>query len=298
MTPVLRVLQNGEIYSRRQLYATVIENLELPEEQLALVHSSGNPVVENRIGWAVSALTVAEAIIRPARGQYRITETGQEALKRYPQGMQRRDLFSFPAWAAHEEAKASRKAEPSQPTHAASQVENDSEETPEDRISSGIQELHDAVADELLSRLQQGTPQFFESAVVRLLISMGYGGAEQKGMRVGGTADGGIDGFVDQDPLGLERVYVQAKRYQTGNGVGRETIQAFIGALHGRGASKGVFITTSHLSRHAQEYAENIPTRIILIDGQRLTSLLIKYRVGVQVQSTYDVVAIDEDFFE
>lgn len=127
---------------------------------------------------------------------------------------------------------------------------------------------------------------------------MGYGGAEQRGRRIGGTGDGGVDGVIDQDALGLERIYVQAKRYKEGNSVGRETIQAFIGALHGFGASRGVFITTSTFTQHARDYASGIQSRVILIDGKRLVSLMIKYRVGVQVKQTYDVVEVDEDFFD
>ena len=301
MIPALRLMQDGRTYSARDLYGPLSQDFGLSEEQLALTLASGQSQFMNRVLWATSALGQTGAIERPHRGHYVITDVGHDALKRFPHGMRRSDLFAFPEWARHEELRVSRReqrtneaSEPVEPTAALTEAE----ETPEDRISSGVQEIHETVADELLQRLQNGTPDFFEDAVVKLLVAMDYGGAEQRGVRVGGTADGGIDGFVDQDPLGLERVYVQAKRYQTGSGIGRETVQAFIGALHGRGANKGVFITTSHFTRNAMDYSASIPTRVVLIDGQRLTSLMIKYRVGVQVESTYSVVAVDEDFFE
>ncbi|MBG6083819.1 restriction endonuclease [Zhihengliuella flava] len=170
--------------------------------------------------------------------------------------------------------------------------------TPEELIAYGVQRVNDEIAVQLLERLRGATPDFFEEVVVKVLLAMGYGGAEERGQRIGGTGDGGVDGLIDQDPLGLDRLYVQAKRYGDGNTVGREAIQAFTGALHGFGATKGVFITTSTFTKNARDFASSIPTRIILIDGQRLVSLMIKYRVGVETEQVYEVVKIDEDFFE
>lgn len=133
---------------------------------------------------------------------------------------------------------------------------------------------------------------------MKLLLAMGYGGAENRGRRIGGSGDGGVDGVIDQDTLGLDQIYVQAKRYAPDATVGREAIQSFVGALAGRGATRGVFITTSRFSAGALEYAKSIPTRIILIDGKQLTELMIRHGVGVQVAKTYTVAEIDEDFFE
>lgn len=299
MTPILRVLADEKPYSRRELHGATSNSMGLTEDQTSITFASGVPKVQNRIGWAMSALTQAGAVERPARATYRITDIGRQALQDFPDRIAQADLKKFPQWVAHKEARDARRAESNGETESvAAEDSTDSDTTPEDRISGAIDELHGAAADDLLVRLQEGTPDFFEEAVVKLLLAMDYGGAEQRGVKVGGTADGGIDGFVDQDPLGLERVYVQAKRYSTGNSIGRETLQAFIGALHGRGATKGVFITTSHFTKNAREYAENLPSRIVLIDGERLTSLMIKYRVGVQVERTYEVVTVDEDFFE
>ncbi|WP_139827561.1 restriction endonuclease [Nesterenkonia sp. PF2B19] len=298
MRPVLQVLSDGESCSRRELYSATTELMELTDDQTSVMFASGQSKVENRIGWAMSALSQAGAVERPARATYRITETGRQALRDHPDGITQADLRKFPSWVEHDEAKAARRARSGASTAPDETEATTGDSTPEDQITSAIDELHSTVSDELLQRLQDGSPDFFEDAVVKLLLAMDYGGAEQRGMKVGGTADGGIDGFVDQDPLGLERVYIQAKRYSTGNGIGRETLQAFIGALHGRGAAKGVFITTSHFTKLAREYADNLPTRVVLIDGERLTSLMIKYRVGVQVKQTYEVVTVDEDFFE
>ncbi len=169
---------------------------------------------------------------------------------------------------------------------------------PVEQIADGISRIEDEVGIELLSRLRESHPDFFEQAVVDLLLAMGYGGAEQRGTRIGGSGDGGIDGVIDQDALGLDRIYVQAKRYKEGSNIGRETIQAFVGALQGFGATRGIFLTTSAFTPLAITYADNVQSRVILIDGQRLVALMIKYRVGVQVKKTYTAVEIDADFFD
>jgi restriction system protein len=176
-------------------------------------------------------------------------------------------------------------------------IEVDAED-PIEQIESGINRITAEVGDTLLVRLRDSHPDFFEEAVVRLLLAMGYGGAEQRGRRIGGSGDGGVDGVIDQDALGLEQVYVQAERYAKGNSIDREMIQAFIGVLHGFGAGRGGFITTSTCTQNARDYAKDIQTTVILIDGRRLVTLMIEYRVGVQVKQSYDVVDIDEDFFE
>ena len=154
------------------------------------------------------------------------------------------------------------------------------------------------MASDLLSRLHGQDPAFFEQAVLDLLMGMGYGGAEGKATRTQLTADGGIDGIVDQDALGLSRIYVQAKRYALDSAVGRPAIQGFVGALHGNQANQGVFITSGRFSGEARRYADSVPTRVVLIDGERLAALMIRYGVGVQVKRTVTIVEVDEDFFE
>jgi len=146
--------------------------------------------------------------------------------------------------------------------------------------------------------LRDQDPAFLEQAVLDVLVKMGYGGTDGQARRIGGTGDGGVDGVIDQDKLGLQRIYVQAKRYAADNTVGREAIQAFVGALHGRNVSHGIFITTSRFTPGAAEYARTIGTRVVLIDGVRLAELMITYGVGVQARNVYTVVEIDEDYFE
>ncbi len=294
MIPVLKVLSDGIARKRHELISAVLDVVGMTDEQRAVLLNSGQPKVENRVGWAMSDLTTATAIQRPVRATFEITAVGRDLLTRFPQGLNRRDLDSIEAYRNHQPSR--RTAEPFTNIEATEITE--ATVSPSEQIEDGINRIASEVGAELVQRLRDSDPAFFEQAVVDLLLKMGYGGAEQRGRRIGGSGDGGVDGVIDQDALGLDRIYVQAKRYADGNNVGRETIQAFVGALHGVGASRGVFITTSTFTSGARQYAENVPSRIILIDAARLVSLMIKYRVGVQVKQTYDVVELDEDFFE
>ncbi len=291
--PVLAVLADGTTLRLRDLTDRTIAEAGLPEAARAETLSSGKSTAGHRIGWALSNLFKASWIERPQRATYRITSTGAEWLTRnrtadLDYGHVRRQFLPF--WPDPADGD---------PESASDVAVTDATEVPPiEQVEDGIALLQTEVADHLLRRLRDSDPAFFEDAVVKVLLAMGYGGADQRGKRIGGTADGGVDGVIDQDALGLERIYVQAKRYGAGNSVGREAIQAFIGALHGLGANRGVFITTSTFTHHARDYANQIATRIVLIDGNRLVNLMITYRVGVQVKDTYHVVEIDEDFFE
>jgi restriction system protein len=290
---VLTALADGSTLGRRDLVDRTIASAGLSEDARAETLSSGQGRAAHRIGWSLSHMFKAGWIDRPQRGTYRITGTGAEWRSQNPvtdlDYGEARQLFHrfWPQASTEELASAIAKTGADVP-----------EVSPIEQVEAGISLLQAEVADELLRRLRDSDPAFFEDAVVKVLLAMGYGGAEQRGKRIGGTADGGVDGVIDQDALGLERIYVQAKRYNAGNTVGRETIQAFIGALHGLGANRGVFITTSTFTQHARDYAQQIATRIVLIDGLRLVNLMIAYRVGVQVKDSYHVVEIDEDFFE
>ncbi|MDZ4091690.1 MAG: restriction endonuclease [Arthrobacter sp.] len=294
MIPVLKVLSDGVQRKRRDLISAVLDEAGMTEQQRGILLNSGQPKVNNRVGWAMSDLTTATAIQRPVRATFQITDVGRDLLIRFPQGLNRPDLESIEAYRNHRPSR--RPAEPVANSEATEVTE--ATFSPSEQIEDGIARIASEVGAELIQRLRESDPEFFEQAVVDLLLKMGYGGAEQRGRRIRGSGDGGVDGVIDQDALGLERIYVQAKRYADGNNVGRETIQAFVGALHGVGASRGVFITTSTFTAGARQYAENVPSRIILIDSIRLVSLMIKYRVGVQVKQSYDVVELDEDFFE
>ncbi|MFA5564899.1 MAG: restriction endonuclease [Acidimicrobiia bacterium] len=294
MIPTLRVLADGSARHRRDIAPSVATLLGLPAELTSLRLSSGQLTYENRIGFGLSRLTKVGALKRVARGSYAITATGHELIEKFNDTITVADLNRLA-----QDPESLVKAYESSVRIPKEVISSDTRETamaPVELVEAGIEQIEQEVANELLERLQDQEPAFFEEAVVKLLLAMGYGGTEGTGVVTPLSGDGGIDGVIDQDVLGLSRVYVQAKRYGPGNVVGRPDIQAFVGALSGK-ADRGVFITTSRFSADAHQYAENVPTRIILIDGDRLTRLMIRYNVGVQVKSTYDVVEIDEDFF-
>jgi restriction system protein len=293
MVPVLEVLLDGETRRLRDIYGLVADHVGLTDSQRAEAISSGMLRHHDRIGWAVNDLTRAEALERPSRGHYRITDVGRTLLERYPRGITEKDLRTLPAYTESlAAAQAAKAAEDAPAASAQSQL------SPEEQIGQAIDLINADVADALLARLHAQDPAFFEQAVLDLLMAMGYGGAEGKATRTRLSSDGGIDGIVDQDALGLSRIYVQAKRYALDSAVGRPEIQAFVGALHGNQANQGVFITSGRFSAGAREYAANLPTRVILIDGERLAALMIRYGVGVQVKRTVHIVEVDEDFFE
>ncbi|MGC0143919.1 restriction endonuclease [Pseudactinotalea sp. Z1732] len=295
MAPVLRALIDGRTLRLRELREAVMAAEQIPEDQRAELLPSGQPKVENRIGWAASYLNRVGALERPARGQYLITDVGRKLLADYPEGISEAVLRSM---AREGDEWWIPKAPSGRESKSVAEPTTESTLDPEEQVEEGIARIHATVAADLLSRLHAQAPSFFEDAVLDLLIAMGYGGAGGKATRTQLSGDGGIDGIIDQDALGLSRVYVQAKRYALDTPIGRPEIQGFVGALHGNQASQGVFITTARFSRGAREYAESVATRVVLVDGERLASLMIHYGVGVQAKRTVQIVEIDEDFFE
>ncbi|CAL8973114.1 Mrr restriction system protein [Tessaracoccus sp. O5.2] len=297
MIPTLRVLSDGVTRHWREFQPLVADEVGLTDEQKAERLSSGGVKYENRIGWGVSFLTNVGALTRPSRGHYQITDAGRTLIDLFPNGAREKDIKQLgedPASPIRIYQSTVTRDKPVQTTEI--ETADAAALTPIEQVQNGIERINQEIAADLLDRLQGKEPGFFEQAVVDLLLAMGYGGTTGTGNVTQLSNDGGIDGVIDQDILGLNRVYIQAKRYSVGNTVGRPDLQAFVGALSGK-ADSGVFITTSTFSNGAREYADNVPTRIILIDGKRLTSLMIRYGVGVQVRETYKVVEIDEDFF-
>jgi len=290
--PILTVLSDGTTRSLRQLRRDVADAVGLTAEQRAETLPSGQLRVDNRIGWAASFLNRVDALDRPSRGLYVITDFGRELLERHPTGITENDLKAVAK--EGDEWWLSRSAANGQEDQPLDTSATDLD--PTEQVEQGVARIHDEVASELLSRLVDQDPAFFEGAVVELLLAMGYGGVGGRGVTTDLTNDGGIDGVIDQDVLGLSKVYVQAKRYAPTNAVQRPEVQGFVGALSGK-ADGGVFITTSRFSPGAVEWVRTVPARIILIDGRRLAELMIEYGVGVQVERTYRVVEIDEDFF-
>jgi restriction system protein len=295
MVPVLRVLADGGVRALREIRDATTAAVGLSDDQLAEESASGYSKATNRIGWAASYLSRVGALDRPARGRYVITDIGRRLLVTHSEGITEPALRALARdgdqwWVA--------KKSNTNPVPVIDDVVTTSPLDPVEQIEEGIARINADVVADLLTRLHQRDPGFFEQAVLDLLMGMGYGGTEGRATRTQLSHDGGIDGIVDQDALGLSRIYVQAKRYALDATVGRPEVQAFVGALHGNQANQGVFITTGRFSSGARDYAGSVPTRVVLIDGQRLTALMIRYGVGVQVRQTVHIVEVDEDFFE
>ena len=289
--PTLQVLADGQSRQRREVFDAVADRAGVSDDARAETLKSGGTRYEQRMGWVLSHLGKAKWVDRPERGHYVINDAGRAALAQYPQGFDyalAREVFA-PFWPE----KAKTAAPASTPVQPSDEISD-----PIEVIEDAVSRIEASVGEDLLDRLRNSHPDFFEQAVVDLLLKMGYGGAAQRGRRIGGSNDEGIDGLIDQDALGLEQVYIQAKRYKEGNNVGREPIQAFVGALHGFGASRGVFLTTSAFTSGAIDYAKKVQSRIILIDGAKLVDLMIAYRVGVQEKQRFSAVEVDEDYFE
>jgi restriction system protein len=249
------------------------------------------PLFTNRVAWAKLHLKRAALIESPLRGMYRITERGREVLRTPPDRITLAYLAQFPEYA---EFRARSRA--SDDGDATPDVNQDEDRTPEEHIDYGYSRVRAALADEILNTIAQMPPAFFERLVVDLLVAMGYGGSQRDaGRAVGPGADEGIDGVIKEDRLGLETIYLQAKRWQAT--VGRPEIQRFAGALQGQRARKGIFITTSDFSKEAEAYAASIQSTIVLINGAQLAELMIDHGIGVTLVNTYDIKRLDSDYF-
>ena len=279
---------------RRQNMSDVASNLKISQEDLALKTPKGTPVFRSRIHWAQAFLAQAGAVVRPQRGFLQITERGIKLLTDNPNGFTTEKFDEFPDYA---DAWGGKRKDPN--SNGDDKNINISTQTPLENIESAINDLERTISKDIVQRVQSMSPKFLELVVLKLLHAMGYGDSETSIEHLGGPGDEGVDGVINQDSLGLQRIYVQAKRYKTENTIGRPDLQKFVGALSGLGANGGVFITTSSFSNEAKEYAnKNISQRIILIDGQELGKLMVRYGIGVQSKNSYQVVDIDEDFFD
>ncbi|MGS2664756.1 restriction endonuclease [Corynebacterium glucuronolyticum] len=292
LTPVLRVLSDGEVWRRKDVRNQVQNDEGVTDAERKELMSSGERRVVNRVNWAISYLGRVGAIESPQRAMWQITDLGRELLHTHPEGMTKKELFTATGtsdatlWTSREDSNVD------------VELETSTELDPYEQIEEGSKRNQQAVAAELLEKIHGNEPEFFERAVLDLLIAMGYGGTFGKALHTQLSNDGGIDGVIDQDALGLSRIYVQAKRYDPRQTIGRPAIQGFVGALQGVQANQGVFLTTATFTKSAKEYAEGVQSRVVLIDGERLTQLMIHYGVGVQVKNTVKVVEIDEDYFE
>lgn len=294
ISPTLRAMADGLVRTRREIYPRIADEAKLSESQRAVSLASGKLLYANRISWGLSLLAKTGALARPTRGSYVITEAGISLLDRFPEGIAEKtlkELAQDPSSGLRPYV-ATTKSEKGD--SAVSSI--DTNVTPTELVEAGLERIHEEVSADLLSRLVDKNSDFFEEAVVKLLLAMGYGGELGRGWATQRSNDGGIDGVIDQDFLGLNKVYIQAKRYALDNSVGRPEIQSFVGALSGK-ADSGVFLTTGRFSAGAIEYAESVPTRVILVDGAQLARLMIRFHVGVQETRALSIVEVDEDFF-
>ena len=292
MLPFLRFLDDGQEHSLRDTEEALAQHFKLdPSERAELLPSGQQGVFKNRLGWARTYMKKAGLLAAPKRGVFKITERGLQALASNPARIDARYLEQFPEFLDFREASRSVCV----PTDVPELTPNRA--TPEETIELAHQGLRAQLGQELLARILACSPSFFEQLVVELLVKMGYGGSRRDaGERIGQTGDGGIDGIIKEDRLGLDTIFIQAKRWQ--GMVGRPEIQKFVGALQGQRARKGVFITTSSYTADARDYVSRIDTKVVLIDGQQLSGLMIDFDVGVSVAASYLVKRVDSDYFE
>ncbi len=268
-----------------------------PEERRELLPSGQQPRFDNRANWARSYLKQAGLLESPRRGYFNITPRGVDVLRRNPESIDVDFLSQFEEFVEFRSRRGTRaKPEPSRQEPAQPTMVGGDAETPEETVEVAYQDIRESLTKDLLQQVRDCSPAFFERLVVDLLVSMGYGGTRKDaGQAIGRSGDGGIDGIIKEDRLGLDIVYVQAKRWEAQ--IGRPEIQKFAGALQGQRARKGVFITTSGFSREAEDYAAGIDTKIILIDGARLAQFMIDYNVGVTPFALYELKRVDADYF-
>ncbi len=295
MLPVLTIAGEGEtrVPGAAQIIA---DQLGLSDDEREEMLPSGKQrLLHNRVHWAKFYMSKARLIESPKRGTFVASPAGLALLATKPDRIDVETLKTFPAFAEFY-GQAGSSAKPEQAPAAAAAT--NSEATPEEQIDAAHAVLTAALKADLLQRVLEQSPGFFERLIVELLVAMGYGGSHDDAARqLGKSGDGGIDGVIDEDRLGLDRIYVQAKRYAAGSSVGRPEVQGFVGSLVGLGATKGVFVTTSAFSKQAADYARSLQQRVILIDGLRLTDLMTEFRVGVRTARMIEVRRLDEDFF-
>ncbi len=300
---VLALMADGQVRTRNQIYTDTAKLAHISKEEMAQALTSGQSRVENSLGWAISSFTKAGIFKRIARATYQITPLGVAKAKewRHLEGISEKQFIGLAEWDNYQAEIKARKTQQNHNVYLAdtlAQSNDDADTDYEQQAITAVQELENLLAVDLLERLRTQTPEFFEKAVIRTLLAMGYGGKENLFEHVGKSHDGGIDGVIKQDPLGIQNIYIQAKRYHDGNTIGSKEIQSFVGALQGRGVERGVFITTSSFTKSAKDYAEKLLGKVVLIDGQDLVTLMIRYKVGIQTKQMLEICEIDEDFFE
>lgn len=294
MLPLLQLAGDGQEHRFRDAIEQLASQFELTDsERSELLPSGTAPLFDNRVGWARTYLKQAGLLQSPKRGIFRITSDGMALLVEKPS---RINVDLLDRYAAFQEFRTRKRDRNEVEAHeiVAAPIED---QTPEDTLATAYQRLRKNLESDLLEQIKAASPTFFERLVIDLLVAMGYGGSRRDaGRAIGKSGDGGIDGIIKEDKLGLDVIYVQAKRWE--GVVGRPEIQKFAGALQGQRANKGVFITTSNFTREAAEYSNIINSKIILIDGERLAGLMVDHNVGVSLLGVYELKKIDSDYFE
>jgi restriction system protein len=293
MLPALQAFASGGEHRVRDLIPGLADHFGLTaQERRELLPSGKQARFDNRVHWAASYMKQAGLLQPAGRGLLAITSRGQDLLAEHPGRLSVRELERFPEFREFKVRTRAHKAGASSPMRASEDVSD-----PEEALETAWQTLRDQLAQSVLERLRAVTPQFFERVVVDVLVSMGYGGTYSDAAQVvGGSGDGGVDGVIKQDRLGLDAVYVQAKRWD--GPVGRPTVQSFAGALDARQSTKGVMITTSTFTPDARKFVNQISKRIVLIDGEALARYMVEFGVGVATAKTYEVRRVDLDYFE
>ena len=296
-SPVLRALEDGQIKRALEIRKYALNYLNVSEEdRKQMLPSNTQRLVDNRATWAITYLCKANLIERVAKGKYKITNTGIQVLHEKKDHVELKDLYQFDSFRQfiNTDTLSEEKKDLSKP----SVLEDLQEGTPQDNLNASMEQINKELSANLLSEIMERSPAFFEKMVVQLLLKMGYGSALEDGLVTGCSGDEGIDGIIREDKLGFSSIYIQAKRWAEDKAIGRPEIQKFVGALAGQGAQKGLFITTGTFTKEARSYVEKqLSTKVVLVDGEKLTKLMIEYNLGVSVETDYTIKKIDTDFF-
>ena len=299
MLPTLKALADGAETPLSDVRARVAAAEELTPEDLGELLPSGHQTVfANRVSWALTGMGIAGLVEKVRPGCWRLTEEGERLLAQAPSRIDRELLLGYPAYKAYVLQRKTRRRNRRSPNQGTGSAPLRGADTPEEALDRAAGQLNDALKAEVLKRVRDAAPAFLERVVMDLLIAMGYGGGDAAmGWVTGGPGDGGIDGKIREDKLGLDEVYLQAKKYAAGNTVGESALRNFAGALDAAGTSKGVFVSTSDFTNAARDYVARSPKRIVLIDGEELARLMVTHDIGVRRKLRYEVKQIDEDYF-
>lgn len=294
MLPIMRIVADGKEHKFRHLIEKLAAEYRVTDRERKVLLASGTQAIfDNRVGWAKTYLKKAGLLASPSRAAFVITGRGLDVLKSNPDKIDSKFLRQFPEFTEFQNSSRGGVDEDEVKKYI-----QQSDQTPEESIDKAYQQQRKTLASEILSKVIEASPIFFERLVIDLLVKMGYGGSvEEAGKAIGKTRDEGIDGTIKEDKLGLDIIYVQAKRWQPGNVVGRPELQKFVGALAGQGAKKGIFITTSGFTKDAREYYPN-DTKLALIDGEQLAEMMIDHNIGCSVHQSYELKKLDGDYFD